>query len=540
MLNKSRRCLFLYPRFTSQSFWNYRSTCELLGAKYPAAPLGLATIAAMVPEEWEKRLVDTNVEQLMDEDIEWCELVFIGGMISQQPDHLRYIDFFKSRGKTVIVGGPDATNSPHLYRNASHLVLGEAEVSLPEFLADFMKGEAKHSYVAGERKADVTTTPIPLFNLLKFDRYLHVGIQIARGCPFKCEFCDIIELFGRVPRVKPPEQVLAELQKLYDLGYRGHVDIVDDNFIGNRSAAKLLLPKLKDWLVEHKWPFEFSTEASINLANDEDLMKLMQEVGFSAVFVGIESPDEVTLKAMQKNQNTTRPIPESIHAIMRHGMIVNAGYIVGSDEERGRVARGTLDSIENTTIPINMVGLLFALPTTQLARRLAAEGRLHKEFEVAPNDKACQTVAGLNFDTQRPREEILEDFKAIIAESYSPAKYFGRVRRFSMMMDCSKKKLRVPLKRQIKDIWGLFKLIRIMGITGECRGEFWRTFFSALTKNPKSIRYVVALMALYVHFYSFKDHIISVVQAEIDGVGREPASDRTEVSIPQLRPMMAH
>lgn len=515
------RCLFVYPKFTSQSFWNYRSTCELMGAKYPAAPLGLATVAAMLPSNWECRLVDTNVEDLREEDIEWSELVFMGGMISQQPDLIRLIDVFRDRGRTVIVGGPDPTNSPHLYNRSSHLVLGEAEVSLPEFMKDFQLGSAKHTYAAGERKANVTETPIPRFDLMKFDNYLHVGIQVARGCPFKCEFCDIIELFGRVPRVKPPDQVMAELQCLYDLGYRGHVDFVDDNFIGNKSAAKVLLPKLKDWLVEHKWPFEFSTEASLNLANDSELLRLMQDVGFSWIFVGIESPDEKTLKAMQKQQNTTRPIPESVHKIMEHGIIVNAGYIVGFDAEQGSVARGTLKNIRETAIPVNMVGLLFALPTTQLTRRLEKEGRLHQNFDVAPENVACQTVAGLNFDTLRPREQILGDFQQIVRESYSPEQYFDRVRNMARMMDCSKKRFRLPLLKELVQLRGFFRMIVLMGIKAPYRGEFWYSLWDCLIHNPRAIRFSVAVMALYLHFYDFKEHVIESTEKELQNARRE-------------------
>lgn len=523
-------CLFVYPKFTSQSFWNYRATCELVGAKYPAAPLGLATIAAMLPKGWPARLIDRNVEELTKADCDWAEIVLLGGMISQQPDHLALIDQFRAQGKTVIVGGPDATNSPHLYAKASHLVLGEAEISLYEFLEDFQQGAAKHVYAAGDRKADVTKTPIPRFDLLKTDRYLHVGIQIARGCPFKCEFCDIIELFGRVPRVKPPEQVLSELQALYDFGYRGHVDIVDDNFIGNRSAAKKLLPVMKEWLVKHDWPFEFSTEASLNLASDEELMKLMQDVGFAAIFVGIESPDEATLQQMQKRQNTIGSIPESIHKIMKHGMIVNAGYIVGFDGEKGSVAKGTIDNIEATAIPVNMVGLLFALPTTQLTRRLEKEGRLFPNFDVPPDDVSCQTVAGLNFETLRPRREILRDFKEIIAVSYAPEKYFGRIRRFLPLMDCSKKRLKLPLSKQIKDLRGFAKLIWQMGIVGDYRGEFWSTLALCLIRNPRSVRYVVALAALYLHFGTFKDHILQSIERELNLPDREPLS----VQVPEL------
>ncbi|HEY5039787.1 MAG TPA: cobalamin-dependent protein, partial [bacterium] len=255
MVHQIHRCLFIYPHFTSKSFWNYRATCEVSGAKYPAAPLGLITVAAMLPPEWEVRLADLNAEELDKDDVEWADLLFMGGMISQQPDHLRLIESFRAMGKTVVVGGPDATSSPHLYDRAHHLVLGEAEVTLPEFLRDFAEGRAKHIYKTGERRAEMEESPVPRFDLLKFENYLHIGIQWNRGCPFMCEFCDIIELFGRVPRPKSEGQVLEELQKLYDLGYRGHVDIVDDNFIGNKKAVKALLPSIIQWLKGHDWPF---------------------------------------------------------------------------------------------------------------------------------------------------------------------------------------------------------------------------------------------------------------------------------------------
>ena len=393
-------------------------------------------------------------------------------MISQRPDHLALIEKFRALGKTVISGGPDATNSPHLYDRATHLVLGEAEVTLSGFLNDFAAGRARHVYAPGETKADISKSPVPRFDLLKFDKYLHVGVQVARGCPFRCEFCDIIELFGRVPRVKPPDQVLAELEVLFDLGYPGHVEIVDDNFIGNKAAAKKLLPQLKAWEEAHRWPFEFGTEASLNLANDKELLSLMQEAGFVAVFVGIESPDEVSLKAMQKHQNTIQPIPKSVHEIMRHGMMVHAGYIVGSDGERGSVAPGTIDNIEQTASPVNMVGLLLALPTTQLTRRLEKEGRLHEPLDSPSDDVACHTVPGLNFETLRPRADILRDFSQIIDSIYSPEKYFARVRRFAEILECSKKRKgwKLPLPRQLKGFarmilrWGFARAIaRISG-----------------------------------------------------------------------------
>ena len=521
MTIQTPRCLFVYPHFTSQSFWNYRATCEVVGAKYPASPLGLITVAAMLPSHWEVRLNDLNAEDLNPKDVEWADMVFLGGMIAQQPDHVRLIDYFRGLGKTVVTGGPDASSSPHLYDKAHYLVLGEAEITMPQFLADFTKGQARHRYDAGESKAVMAESPTPRFDLLKFENYLHVGIQWNRGCPFNCEFCDIIELFGRIPRGKSAEQVLKELQLLYDLGYRGHVDIVDDNFIGNKKEVKKLLPLIIQWLKDHNWPFEFSTEASMNLADDEELMNLMQEAGFSWLFVGIENPNEDTLKATQKKQNTHRSIADSIHKILRHGMIVNAGYIMGLDGEKDDVAQAILDSIEATSIPVNMVGLLFALPNTQLTKRLKLEGRLDADFDVPPDQTACQTVAGLNYTTLRPRFDILRDFRKVVDEALRPEKYFNRVLRLALMQDCSKHKMKMPLRHHYRDIRSFFRLILKLGIPAKTRPYFWKVFGTCLVKNPKAIKNAVSLMALYLHFGTFRDFVLGRLDDEISILVKE-------------------
>ncbi len=256
-------CLLVYPEFTLRSFWNFKATCDLQGAKYPATPLGLITVAAMLPADWEVRLVDCNVESLEDSDLQWADVVFTGGMLPQQMSALKIIQRAQALAKRVVVGGPDATSSPHIYAHADHMVLGEAELTLPKWIEDFQQHKALARYDAGDAKADVTQSPTPRFDLLKLDRYLFPGVQFARGCPFNCEFCDIIELFGRVPRLKTADQLLRELDAIYALGYRGLVDIVDDNFIGNKRDVKKFLPQLIAWQVKHNYPFEFATEASL-------------------------------------------------------------------------------------------------------------------------------------------------------------------------------------------------------------------------------------------------------------------------------------
>ena len=498
-----------------------------MGAKYPAAPLGMITVAALLGDSFDIRLVDCNVEELTDVDIDWADMVFTGGMIAQQVATIRLIKDLKDRGKAVVVGGPDATSSPHVYDQAGYLVLGEAEITLPRWLKDLAAGTAEKIYECGGERANVTESPLPRYDLLKFDQYLHVGVQFARGCPFMCEFCDIIELFGRVPRLKSPEQMLNELQKLYDLGYRGHIDFVDDNFIGNKRDVKLFLADLLKWLEEHRWPFEFSTEASVNIAEDEKLLELMQEAGFSAIFVGIESPDEETLRATQKLQNTRRSLSESLLKIYSYGIFVNTGYIVGFDTERGSVAPGILDLIEASSVPVNMVGLLFALPNTQLQRRLAKENRLLEDFEVVSEDDGDQCTGGLNFITKRPRSDILRDYRRVIDESFAPEAYFNRVLHVGSVLDCKKKRLKLPLSHTLKDLKAFGRLLWRMGVRKSYRRIFWRTLLKLVWRNPRGLRYSVALLALYLHFGEFRGHLLGRLDRLILAAERDMREHKT-------------
>ncbi len=515
------RALLIYPEFRSASFWNYRETCKLVDARYPAAPLGLCTVAGLLPSDWAVTLVDRNVEPWDDALLDGADLVLTGGMMPQQRDCLDLIRTARAKGKRVVVGGPDATSSPHLYGDASHLVLGEGEVTLPMFLADLAAGSPKKIY-QDPRKADVQGSPTPRFDLLKFERYNHIGIQWCRGCPFNCEFCDIIELFGRVPRAKSAAQIFTELQTLYDLGYRGHVDLVDDNFIGNKKLVKEFLPELKKWLEERDWPFEFTTEASINIADDPALMQLMQEVGFFAIFVGIESPDEATLVAMQKRQNTRRSIAESIHKIYAHGMFVNAGFIIGFDTEKRSVARGIIECIEETWIPVNMAGLLFALPTTQLTRRLAAAGRLHENFDVAPEGVGDQCTAGINFDPCRPRVEILKDYLEVVETIYTPESYFSRVLKVGLILDSSRRRFKPKRRQRLRELKGFWRMALKLGLARSTRRPFWSTAVQALWRNPGSARYTGSLMALYLHFGPFAQYVAGKIREAIALEERNP------------------
>jgi radical SAM superfamily enzyme YgiQ (UPF0313 family) len=522
------RCLLVYPRFRVASFWNFGETCKAAGARYPTAPLGLVTVAAMLPPDWDVRLVDRNVHDWRPEDLGEADLVLVGGMIAQQLDALDVIREARARGKRVVVGGPDATSSPDVYREADHLVLGEAEITLPRFLADLAAGRPLPTYETTER-ADVTASPCPRFDLLDFDRYLYVGVQWCRGCPFSCEFCDIIELYGRVPRAKTTAQMLGELQRLHDLGYRGHVDFVDDNFIGNKRLAKAFLPHLRTWLEARDWPFEFSTEASLNLADDDELLSLMQDVGFFAIFVGIESPDEATLIATKKRQNTHRSIAASVRKIYRHGIFVLAGYIVGFDAERGSVARALLECVEATGIPVNMVGLLYALPNTQLTRRLRAEGRLPDTYAKVEAHQGDQCTAGLNFETLRPRAEILRDYLRVVEEVYEPRRYFARVLSVARELDSSRRRFKnAPEKRLRERRMGLAILRRLLG-ERTTRRPFLKALLGTLWANPRSLRITFMMSSFYLHLGPFSRFVAertrgAIAAAERDAAARLPAT----------------
>jgi len=521
------RVLMLYPKFVPNSFWNYTEACKLVGAKYPAAPLGLITVAAMLPSDWDVRLVDRNTQPLNDADLAWADLVMIGGMLNQQPDFIHLIDLAHRSGKPVCVGGPDVSSSPHLYADADFQVIGEAEEIISEFISAWQRGERKGVFTAEKFTIDVTRSPMPRYDLIKFDDYLFIGVQYSRGCPFTCEFCDIIELYGRVPRTKTNDQILAELQALYDHGYRGHVDFVDDNFIGNKKNLRTLLPRLKAWLEERNYPFEFSTEASVNIADDDQLLQAMKDTNFFGIFVGIESPDPETLVQMKKKQNTKRNIAECIHKIYSYGMFVTAGFIVGFDTEKVSMGQAMIDFIEETNIPVCMVGLLYALPGTQLTRRLAKEGRLHEGHDVMKVE-GDQCTLGCNFDTKRPLRDILVDYKAVLEQVYSPTAYAGRLSRLAVMLDRSDRRHELPKGDVRKKLDGLEIVHGIMRAVPEVREPFWTAFVKVAKTNPNALRYVVMLMALYTHLGPFSKHVAGEIDrriAELDEADRGSAGE---------------
>ena len=525
----STKVLMVFPRFNQNSFWSLQAACDIYGVKCPAPPLGMLTLAALLPKDWDIRLVNRNAQELQTADLDWADIVMTGGMLPQRDDSQTVIALAQARGKPVAVGGPDPMSSPECYETADFRVLGEAEGIIHLFIEAWERGERKGTFEGERFKVDVATSPIPRFDLINFKHYLYVGVQFSRGCPFNCEFCDIIELYGRVPRSKTNDQMLAELQALYDAGYRGHVDFVDDNLIGNKKALKRFLPALSAWQKERRYPFEFSTEASMNLADDTQLLEMLKDANFFAIFVGIESPDTETLIATQKKQNTKRSLADSVHKIYDAGLFVIAGFIVGFDTEKGSMARGMVECINDTGIPVAMVGLLTALPNTQLTRRLVAENRL-LPMEAGSGD---QCTAGLNFVTLRPRVDIMMDYKKVLETIYEPNAYFERVRLVGRALKMPDNPSKFEPKLALHDAKFMARLVYRMTITRpDLRRPFWKTLMDTARHNPAALQSVITMITFYLHLGSFANKVIKELEVAIVAERKSPKAPHITLSKP--------
>lgn len=483
------KVLLVYPEFPD-TYWSFRHALSFEGKRSAFPPLGLLTVAAMLPAEWECRLVDMNVRALKAADIEWADLVFASAMIVQKESLQSVVEMGKARGKRVVVGGPYVSTSAEEMPDADHIFVGEAETTLPEFLADLERGELKRFYQAGERPA-LTATPVPQFHLADLERYSAMSVQYSRGCPFQCEFCDIIEIYGRVPRTKTNAQLLAELDALRELGWRGLVFIVDDNFIGNKRNVKKLLPELLEWSERHGRPFSFITEASVNLAEDDALLEMMRRANFRRVFLGIETPVEESLKEAQKGQNTRRDLLDSVRKIQSYGMEVMAGFIVGFDSDPEDIFERQINFIRESAIPLAMVGLLTALPDTQLWRRLKREGRLLKE------SSGNNTESSLNFIPQMDKALLVEGYKRILNTIYSPAEYYQRA------LDCLSHLTQGAEPRRttlFADVKAFARIAVTLGVRDRARREFWRYMKNTLTSHRRNFAHAVTLAAMGYHF----------------------------------------
>ena len=521
------RCLLIQPRFEQTNYWNFVESARSIGAEATAPPLGLLTIASILPSSWEFRLTDLNVREMDEADWEWADIICTGGMLPQQPGILRLIEKAKSEGKFVAVGGPDPTSQPQIYQSADAVIVGEGELTIPLWLEAWCEGNPRGTFES-PHKPDVTKTPAPKFELINFDDYLYVGLQTSRGCPYNCEFCDIIELYGRRPRVKKPDQFLAELDHLYELGYRGWVDFTDDNFIGNRKLIKPLLVALKQWNEDHHYPFIFSTEASVNLADDDGLLQLMQDVQFRYVFLGIESPDEETLIQTQKRINTVHPIVDRVRKIYSYGISVAAGLIIGFDSDKPGVSAPMIKFIEESGISLAMVGLLTALPNTQLTRRLAKERRLidvdHRWlkggeaeglYELRSAESKDQTVSGLNFVTVRDRVELYRELRTIIRAVYSPEAFMGRVMDTTKRINIQNK--HVPNAWEFRRMFKGFRTIAWRLLSDRrTRWPYMKSFAQAVLLGPTKFEYAHTIMGSYLHFRGQTQKMLEALDVSID------------------------
>src|SRR3989449_2642421 len=466
------KVLLVNPEFP-ETYWSFRHALPFECKRCAFPPLGLLTVSALLPKSWERRLVDMNVRSLKESDIEWADIVFATAMLVQKDSLRDAVKRCKAHGKRVVLGGPYVTTTIEDLPEADHIFLGEAETTLPQFVKDLERGQAQRSYKAAERPP-LSTTPVADFHLAEMKRYSAMSVQYSRGCPFNCEFCDIIEIYGRVPRTKSNQQILAELDALLRLGWRGTVFIVDDNFIGNKKNVRQLMPELADWQERNGFPFSLLTEASVNLADDDDLLSIMQRAGFRRVFLGIETPVEESLKEAQKSQNRGNLL-DSVKKIQSYGMEVMGGFIVGFDNDPEDIFERQIKFIRESAIPLAMVGLLNALPDTQLWKRLEREGRLLGE--ASGNNTTCT----FNFKTRMDPALLIQGYQTIMRTIYSPREYYQRA------LDSMRRTAQEISEPQHYDLMnGLASFMRIMvklGVLDSERKEFWRFLGQALAKH---------------------------------------------------------
>lgn len=482
--------LLVYPEYPD-TFWSFSYALKFTSKKAAYPPLGLLTVAAMLPPEWDKRLVDMNVRKLKDKDLLWADYVFLSAMSIQKESVKAVLARCKERGVKVVAGGPLFSNDYEEFGDVDHLVLNEAEITLRPFLNDLKEGRPKRLYESVE-KADVTKTPVPLWELIKMRHYSSMNIQYSRGCPFDCEFCNITSLYGRVPRTKDSGQLIAELEKLYSLGWREGVFFVDDNFIGNKKKLKeQVLPSLIQWMEERKSPFYFSTEASINLADDEELMRMMAQAEFIMVFVGIETPHEESLIECDKVQNRNRDLIASVKKIQGFGLEVQAGFIVGFDQDPASIFEKMITFIQESGIVTAMVGLLNAPRGTKLYKRLVTENRLLK------TSTGDNTDLSMNFIPKMSYEKLITGYRQIIETIYSPKHYYTRVKRF--MKDYRPMQKKVVQIRYSYVKAGL-KSVFILGMLRKERFYYWRLVFWSLFRKPKLLPMAVTFSIYGFHF----------------------------------------
>jgi radical SAM superfamily enzyme YgiQ (UPF0313 family) len=480
--------LLVYPEFPD-TFWGFKHALKFVGKRALLPPLGLLTVAAMLPPEWSVRLVDTNVRRLTNNDLAWADYAFISAMIVQRDSARRIIALCKESGLRVVAGGPLFTCDHEQFADVDHFVLNEAELTLPAFLRDLACGRPGRLYTS-EQFADLRQTPVPRWELLDLRRYAAMSLQFSRGCPFQCDFCNVTTLLGHRVRTKTSRQIIDELDGLYKMGWRGEVFFVDDNFIGNKAFLKAdLLPSLIEWR-RGKRGLLFFTEASINLADDTPLMGQMVEAGFNKVFVGIETPDEESLAECRKQQNRNRNLVEDVKSLQRMGLEVQAGFIVGFDHDRPSVFQKQVDFIQKSGIVTAMVGMLQALPGTRLHERLKKEGRLRGVSSGDNVDGTTNIVPVMDPDVLR------DGYKKILRSIYAPEMYYERVRTFLREYKPPERPETFRMSHLLAFVRSLYRL----GIMSRARFQYWKLLIWTQFKRPLLLRDAIAFSIVGYHY----------------------------------------
>lgn len=485
------KILLVYPEYP-ETFWSFKYALKFISKKASLPPLGLLTVAALLPKEWEKKLVDMTVTVLSDRDIKWADYVFVSAMSIQKESVKKIIAQCKRLRTKMVAGGPFFTSGYEDFGDdVDHFILNEAEITLPLFLEDLERGHPKHIYTS-DQWADIKKTPIPLWELADINKYVNMCIQYSRGCPFNCDFCDVTFLFGHKMRLKTKDQILTELDSLYSRGWRGGVFIVDDNFIGNKRELKIeVLPAMIHWMEERKYPFNFTTQASINLSDDEELMRLMVQAGFASVFVGIETPNEESLAECNKLQNKNRDLIACVKKIQKFGLVVNGGFIMGFDNDTPAIFEKIVDFIQKSGIVSAMVGLLNAPQGTKLYQRLVKENRLLKEATGDNTDLSINFIPKMNYKT------LIVGYKRVLNTIYSPKCYYERLLTLLKNMRPLKK------KRYQFHLWyitAFLKSIWQLGIIGKERIYYWKIFFWTLFRRPQLLPTAITYAVYGFHF----------------------------------------
>lgn len=487
---KPMKILLVYPK-NPITYWGFQYALKFVFKKAGYPPLGLLTVAAMLPAHYEKRLIDLNVTTLKDKDILWADFVYISAMVVQKESVREVIERCKRLGVKTVAGGPLFTSEPEEFEDVDHLILNEGELTLPAFLRDSEQGKAEHLYTSSEW-ADLRTTPVPSWNLINLNQYATMNIQYSRGCPFNCEFCNITSLYGHTPRTKDVSQLLEELNALYEAGWREGVFFVDDNFIGNKKKLVTeVLPALIAWMTEKNYPFAFLTETSINLADDEELMRLMVKAGFDTVFIGIETPNEDSLAECNKLQNKNRDLIACVKTIQKSGLQVQGGFIVGFDNDDATIFDRLIGFIQESGIVTSMVGLLNAPKGTKLYQRLAGEGRLREDFS------GNNTDFTMNFIPKMEREVLVKGYKRIVDTIYSPKIYYERVLTFLKEYSPAKPP---AIHLNARYLMAFIRSIFRLGVIGKERRYYWKLIFWSLFKRPRVFPLAVTFSIYGFHF----------------------------------------